>query len=113
MKYVQWSDITSLAVKQMGKRAVYIANHLTYSTPASAVDIAIWNFVVETVRAKYATTELQNSIIGNLISGGLFFFENEKEQYEFYRIFESDPVYASGLYALTFDEFGEFETENT
>ena len=43
----------------------------------------------------------------------LFFFDTEKECYDFYRIFEQELTDSSAIYACTFGPDGQCETENT
>jgi hypothetical protein len=105
-QYESWNSVLSLAVKQVGKRAVYINNGLNYDEH----DDGIWNFVLEQVKEKYNDDP---GMKGDLIHGGLFFFDNEEEQYKFYDIFNAPATDSSALYALTFDEHGNSETENT
>lgn len=101
MKYCDWNSMVSLAAKQSAKFGVYINNSLTYQDD----DSDIWNYVLERV------TDLNTRC--NLVNGGLFLFDSEIEAADFYRIFGSGPVYASGIYALLLDSNGEMITENT
>lgn len=101
MKYCDWGSMVSLAVIQSAKFGVYINNNLTFQDD----DNDIWNYVLERV------TDLNTRC--NLVNGGLFLFDSEIEATDFYRIFESGPVYASGIYALLLNSNGEMVTENT
>ena len=103
-----WNRIIKLAVKQVGKRAVYVNNGLEYKDPK---DDEIWNVVIESITKLYPDT--WKNYVGDLIQSGLFFFDTEEEQYKFYKIFEQPLTDSSAIYAKTFDENGNCETENT
>jgi hypothetical protein len=105
MKHIDWHDIIKIAVQHIGKRAVYISNGLNINEH----DDVIWEFVQEQVKEKYNDDRIES----NLIKGGLFLFDTEEEQYKFYDIFRSPITDSSAIYALTFDEQGNMETENT
>lgn len=101
MKYLDQFDIVSSAVKNSNNHAVYISNSLDFSGSGASV----WEYVCEKI------TNL--NIRSDLLHGGLFLFDTEVEAADFYKIFESGPVYASGIYALLIDNTGEMITENT
>ena len=101
-QYSPWNEIVTLAVKQKGKPAVYIDNHLTYDED----ETCLWRLVCE----KF---EDNVDMLSNLIHGGLFFFEDENEALEFFNFFNTGALYASGIYAELYDESGNCLTENT
>ena len=111
MKICDWSEVYELAVRQVGKPAVSVRNGLAYGTPE---DDAIWDFVLDQMRAIYGDKTPQfYAVISSLAFGGLFFFENEEEQYRFYKVFEQPLPYSSAIYACTYSADGTIETENT
>jgi hypothetical protein len=110
VKVCQWNEIHSLAVKQMGKPAVYVGNGLEYNTPE---DDEIWKFVQSEVKAIYGETNEFYNVMSGLVSGSMFFFDSTEEQYRFYRIFEQPLTDSSAIYACTYDSDGQCQTENT
>jgi hypothetical protein len=111
MKICDWVDTIELAVQQVGKPAVHVSNRLSYDTPE---DDEIWDFVVAQMRAIYGDKTPQfYDVMSSLVPGGLFFFENEEEQYRFYKVFEQPLPYSSAIYACTVSRDGKIETENT
>ena len=110
MKVCPWSEIQSLAVKQMGKPAVYVGNGLEYNKPQ---DDEIWKFIMSEVKAIYGETDKFYDIMSGLVSGSMFFFDTEEEQYSFYRIFEQPLTDSSAVYACTYGADGQCQTENT
>lgn len=111
MKICQWNEINGLAVKQIGKPAVYVSNGLKYDSPE---EDQIWEFVREEMKSIYGDgTDEFRAVLSGLINGGLFFFDTEEEQYRFYRVFEQPLTDSSAIYACTYNSDGECETENT
>ena len=111
MKVLNWSETVGLAVKQMGKPAVYVGNGLEYDSPK---DNEIWNFVIAEMKSICGgETEDFYTAMLNLVSSGLFFFDNEEEQYRFYKIFEQPLTDSSAIYACTYNSDGTCEKENT
>ena len=111
MQICNWVEINSLAVKSVGKHAVYVSNGLEYE---DTKDDEIWTFVCNEMKSIYGKdTSDFNSIMSNLISGGLFFFNTEEEQRRFYRVFEQPLTDSSAIYACTYGPNGECCTENT
>lgn len=112
MKICQWNEIHSLAVKQVGKPAVYVGNGLDYYD--SIDDQKIWSFVLEQMKSIYGhNTEEYFDIMSGLSTSSLFFFDTIEEQYRFYRVFEHELTDSSGIYACTYAADGTCETENT
>lgn len=107
-KYLQWHEIFGMATKQQGMPSVYIHNGLNFDDN----DIHVWNFVIDEVKKLYSDHEYHN-VLGNLIHGGLFFFESEEAQRKFYKIFEQPLTDSSAIYACTYNRHGTCETENT
>jgi hypothetical protein len=101
MKHSNWGGILEMAVRAENKPAVYINNSLKYNSK----DQVVWQYVLNEVQ--------DNDIRMNLINGGLFFFEDSELSEDFFRIFDSKPAYASGIYAMLFDAAGRCLTENT
>lgn len=101
MKYFDQFGIVSSAVKNSNNYAVYVSNSLDFSSTGANV----WEYICEKI------TDL--NIRSDLLHGGLFLFDDAEEATDFYRIFESGPVYASGMYALLIDNNGSILTENT
>ena len=106
--FVPRSETNSLAVKQVGKWAVYISNGLDVITPE---EIAIWDYVHREIRLLYALNS--DLIMGDLIESGLFFFETESEMDRFFQIFSSPLTDSSAIYACTYNPSGECLDENT
>ena len=105
---LQWHEVIKLAVKQIGKRAVYVSNDLSYDSPQ---DDKIWQFVIDEIKAKFPDNAY--NLLSGVTNSGLFFFDTEEEQYKFYDIFEQPLTDSSAIYASTYDADGECETENT
>lgn len=111
MKVLNWVETISLAVKQMGKPAVYVSNGLEYGT---LKDDEIWKFVMAEVKSICGgETDEFYTAMSKLVYSGLFFFESEEEQYRFYKIFEQPLTDSSAIYACTYNSDGKCETENT
>ena len=111
MKALNWAEINSMAVKQMGKPAVYVGNGLEYDTPK---DDEIWKFVMAEIKSICGgETDEFYTVMASLVSGGLFFFDSKEEQYRFYKIFEQPLTDSSAIYACTYNSDGTCETENT
>ena len=101
-----WCKINELAVAQVGKSAVFIANH----GPSDDV----WQFVIKSMQTIYgdATPEF-HQVMSHIVNGGLFFFDTKEEQMTFYRVFEQPLTDSSAIYACTYDASGQCMTENT
>lgn len=111
MKICNWTDTIELAVRQVGKPAVSVRNDLAYGF---SEDDRIWDFIVDQMRTIYGDKTPQfYDVISSLAFGGLFFFENEEEQYCFYNVFEQPLPYSSAIYACTVSRDGKIGTENT
>jgi len=111
MKYHNWQEINSLAVKAMGKPAVYVNNGLGYATPE---DDEVWNCIQDRMRTIYGDKSPKfYNVMSGLVNGGMFFFEGPGEAYMFYMVFELPPVDSSVVYACLYDRGGICETENT
>lgn len=111
MNVLSWAEINSLAVKQMGKPAVYVGNGLEYDSPK---DDEIWKFVMAEVKSICGgETDEFYTVMASLVNGGLFFFDSEEEQDRFYQIFEQPLTDSSAIYACTYNSLGECLTENT
>jgi hypothetical protein len=108
MIHIDWADTNSLAVAKMDKPAVYIANSLNYDKD----DEHIWKFVMQQIHELYPV-EKYPAIMGELIHGGLFFFDNEYERDVFYNIFQQKLTDSSAIYACVYDADGTCITENT
>jgi len=109
--HLDWCDMAELATKHMGKFSCYIGNGLSYNNPE---EDAIWAFVQEELVKLYGDkTPKFYDYIGNVIQGGLFFFESEYEMMEFYHIFEQPLTDSSALYACTYCPINGCMTENT
>ena len=75
-------------------------------------DTVAWDYIRDKCIELYPHNN--GNIIVSLISGGLFFFDNETEMDEFFEIFNvRDITYAGGMYASTYNPDGECLTENT
>lgn len=103
MKFADWLDTNSLAVKQSGKWVCLVSNNLDISEDGA---VATWVFLVHWFDSDW-------DILDNLLQGGLFFFNTEEECYDFYKVFEQPLIDSSAIYACTFNPNGLCETENT
>ena len=118
IQYKNWHEVNALATKAMGKPSVYINNGLEFNTTEQD---HMWFFVLSEVAKLYGIKEdcryedypEYHDVRISLLHGGLFFFDNEKDQYDFYRIFEQPLTDSSAMYACTYDKNGVPETENT
>lgn len=108
LNYVSWNSITSLAVAQKGKPAVYINNGLDFE----GSHCFIWQTVVESLKPKMDKDEFDN-LISDLICGGLFFFDTMGEAREFFDVFTQNVVYDSPIYAQLYNATGMGLIENT
>lgn len=105
MKFVNWTKTNKLAVQQVNKFAVYVAN--------GEDDDRVWEFV------RYAVFEFVGSeakfydAIGNILEGGLFFFDTEDEARKFYNIFTQELTDSSAIYAALYKPDGICIGENT
>ena len=109
MEILEKDDIISLAVKTKNKWAVYVANYLVFDYD---YDTVAWDYIRDKCIELYPHNN--GNIIVSLISGGLFFFDNETEMDEFFEIFNvRDITYAGGMDAATYNPDGECLTENT
>lgn len=109
-----WCRINELAVKQVGKPAVYVSNNLSYNSPEDEKESReVFSFVHSEIR-KMAKDDVEfYQIIGQLTDTGLFFFDTVEEQQAFYKIFEQPLTESSGIYACTYAADGTGMTENT
>jgi hypothetical protein len=104
-----WGKVIELAVKHVGKPAVYVSFGLELDKPK---DQAIWNFVTDSLKTIYEY-EQYKSLIASIINSELIFFETEEQQRQFYKIFEQPLTDSSALYAVTYGQDGKVKTENT
>jgi hypothetical protein len=108
-----WIEVASLAVKAVGKPAVYVANHVDWDEEEdSGVEIFLLNLVDSTYNDP-EEVKLRNELRLLVSTGGLVFFDTKEEQYRFYKLFEEGVVESSCVYACTVDETGKCLTENT
>lgn len=111
INFFQNSDIYKLAVKQVGKPAVFVSNGLEMN---NELHDRVWHFVQESMHKIYGNDPNKFvQIIFGLTVSGLFFFETEQEQDEFYHVFEQPLTDSSSIYACTYNKNGECLTENT
>jgi hypothetical protein len=108
MKCFDWAETNSLAVSKMETPAVYISNSLNFDKD----DEHIWKFVMDEIEILYPHNQYP-AIMGDLIHGGLFFFDNEYERDVFYNIFQQKLTDSSAIYACVYDADGTCITENT
>lgn len=97
--YRNWSEINALAVKQVGKFAVYVANNVDYD---SEIDNKSWDYAVSQIRLKTDNEKSYYEISSGMIHGGLFFFESEEKADEFFNIFCNEITEKTGLYAAIY-----------
>lgn len=111
MKVCSWFDVNKLAVKQVGRPAVYVSDGLQYTHHE---DDAVWKVIMDSMKNIYGddTPEFHDVMLG-LIHSSMFFFETEEEQQRFYGVFEQELVYSSAVYACAYHTDGECMTENT
>lgn len=105
--FAGWTDINKLAVKQVGRWAVYVSNGLELATPK---ENAIWEFVLAEIKKLYPDDV---NMLCNLVQSGLFFFDTEAEMEAFYSIFDAPLTDSSAIFACTYEPSGECLTENT
>lgn len=105
---IQWNKIIELAVKQVGKPAVY-ASCGEIETDENKL---IFNTFKESVHSNYPNN-IAFELITATLNSDVIFFDTIEEQYKFYRLFETEITYSSILYACTFNKDGYCETENT
>lgn len=98
-----------LAVRFIGKPCVYIDNNLEFQT---VEDEMVWKYVADELIRIYSHDKYLD-VVSRVLHGGLIAFDTEKEQEEFYSIFTSQEVQASGIYAVAFDKDGNAMDENT
>lgn len=106
MKTLTQGAIVSSAIAWNNKWSVYIANHIDDFENSYE-----WQYLTEVINNKYPNNA--NDILFDAISAAVYCFDNEVEAVEFYKIFESGPLYASGIYAVLYDNVGMPQTENT
>jgi hypothetical protein len=111
MKYCNWQEINSLAVKSARMPAVYVSNGLEYTTPE---DDEIWCAIQDEMRNIYGdkTTKFYE-VMSGLVNGGMFFFVSLTEAQQFYQVFELPLVDSSPVYACLYAADGTCKTENT
>jgi hypothetical protein len=106
MNKLMWEDVVSLAVRQEGRLAVYVNCGLDYSPETVTVDEAIYEFI-STEFVKLYPEQYYS------MHDCLYFFDTEDEQMKFYNIFTQPLTDSSAVYAATYDESGNCQTENT
>jgi hypothetical protein len=111
MKYHNWQEINSLAVKAARMPAVYVNNGLEYNIPE---DDEIWRCIQEQMRNIYGdkTTKFYD-VMSGLVNGGMFFFDCPVEAMRFYQVFEMPLTDSSAVYACLYAADGTCLTENT
>lgn len=110
MKYADWNVVQDLATRQVGKFSVYVSNQLNFDR----TDSHIWDFVLsEIVRLFGDKTPEYFEYLGNLVHGGLFFFESEDAAWNFYHIFNKELTYSSSIYVAIYSPTDGCLTENT
>ena len=103
-------EIRGLAVKQVGKPAVWVDVRLDLDSPE---DEKIWEFIESEVKAIYGETDKFHDIIIAMCTHKMIFFDTKEEQYRFYYIFEQPLINSSVVYACAYNSDGQCETENT
>lgn len=111
LKYADWNIVNDLATKQVGKYSVYISNGLVFD---SDEDDIVWNFLlIELTKMFGDKTPEFFDYVGNIIHGGLFFFDTEVKATEFYKIFDQELTQSSSIYATLNCPIHGCMTENT
>jgi hypothetical protein len=111
MKYNNWQEINSLAVKAARMPAVYVSNGLEYTTTE---DDEIWRCIQDQMRNIYGAKSTKfYDVMGGLVGGGMFFFISPDEARQFYQVFELPLVDSSAVYACLYESDGTCLTENT
>jgi hypothetical protein len=109
IEFANWNEQQELATKQKGKFSVYISNGLDFES-----DNVIWKFITDSLIGLYGErTKDYYDVVGNLIEGGLFFFENGDQAWEFYSIFTQELTDSSAVYACLYCPVAGCLTENT
>lgn len=98
-------NIVSMAIAYKKKHAVYVASHI------EDFEGAVWTTFTKLIREKYPVR--CEDMIFNTMMSSIFFFDTEEKALDFYKVFENNIIYASGLYAVLYDPFGNVLTENT
>lgn len=110
MEYYDWNKQHELATKQVGKFSVYVNNGLNFDVK----DEHIWAFVVEELQKIFGVkTKEYYDYVGNVLHGGLFFFESEEEAFQFYEIFTKELTDSSAIYSCVYSPESGCLTENT
>jgi hypothetical protein len=111
IKYYNWHEINSLAVKAASMHAVCVGNGLEYVTPE---DNEIWRCIQDSMRNIYGDKSSKfYDVMSGLVSGGMFFFVSPDEARRFYQVFELPLVDSSAVYACLYNSDGTCATENT
>jgi hypothetical protein len=109
IEFANWNEQHKLATIQKGKFSVYISNGLDFES-----DAVIWKFITDSLIKLYGErTKDYYDVVGNLVEGGLFFFDTEEQAWEFYGIFEQELTDSSNVYACIYSPVYGCMTENT
>lgn len=103
MKFVDRHTIVELAIRQSGKYAVFVANHLDLDIP---YDESVWTFLVDCFKD-------DKDVLDGLVNSGLFLFDTEDEAVRFFSVFEYSVASSSGMYACWYTPDGSLQSENT
>jgi hypothetical protein len=109
-QFIDWNNITELAVRCVGKWAVYVSNGLEFIDE----DELIWKFVLQELDSFFQDNKKSLECKSMLISGGLIFFDTKEDACRFYQIFNDGTMtYASAIYAQLHSPDGQCLDENT
>lgn len=112
MQVMDWAKVNELAVKQVGKCAVYISNNLPYDTPMNIAESEnVWKRSVNALQAEYGVDATE--YIDAILIGGLCFFDSPTERDIFFSVFMQDGIESSCLFACTYAANGVCLNENT
>ena len=105
-QYVNWHEMLCLAVKQVGKCAMYVSGD--FAEIGIAQEIALDKHF-----ASLGLNEIERAnVYAAFIHNDVIFFDNADDMNTLYQLFE-DKVYASVFYACTIDAQGNPMTVNT
>ena len=109
--HLSWNEVHKLAVAHVGKPAVYVSSS---GSDNSELENKVFDDIRTSLNTLYGEgSDTVRDYMCSIIQGCLIFFDNEDDQYKFYRIFETEITDSSFVYACTYDKTGQCLTENT
>ena len=100
MKYINWSQVQELAVKQQGQWGVYVNNSLDFDNEK---DAEIWNSLTKTFEALHGGFHGEyHNYSGWMVAGSIAFFETKEDAEYIFSLLNNEMTDHSAFYVALY-----------